>query len=241
MRPKVSVIMAARNVAPYVEAAVRSVLAQRGVSFELLIGDDASTDATWERIRAYRQDPRVRANRFRKRRGPAEVRNRLIARARGRYLSVCDADDRMLPGNLLRLSRALDRRPAAGVAFGPVRTVTEPGAARRCGRRAARDRRALRLLFGLEGRHPGCMFRKALITRAGGYDPALQIEEDADLFLRLAEVTRFQRVRGRPLYVRRRRPGALTQGPRRRSARALRRVLRRTLLRRHRIGRPLSG
>jgi teichuronic acid biosynthesis glycosyltransferase TuaG len=45
-KPLVSVLMPARDVENYIGESIRSVLNQRGVSFELLIFEDASTDKT---------------------------------------------------------------------------------------------------------------------------------------------------------------------------------------------------
>ena len=46
--PVVSVLMASYNHEKYVEAAVRSVLSQQGVAFELIVIDDGSTDRSPE-------------------------------------------------------------------------------------------------------------------------------------------------------------------------------------------------
>lgn len=46
MKPTVSVIMPTYNHAPFVEQAIRSVLSQRDVDFELLVSDDGSSDTT---------------------------------------------------------------------------------------------------------------------------------------------------------------------------------------------------
>ena len=45
--PLVSVLMPAYNHAPYVRAAVESVLGQSHANLELIAIDDASSDATW--------------------------------------------------------------------------------------------------------------------------------------------------------------------------------------------------
>ena len=197
---KVSVIMPAYNTADYVQQAVRAVLSQRGVSFELLIVDDASTDDTWERLREFRSDPRVHLGRFRKRRGAAAARNFLIYASRGKYISICDSDDQMLAGNLQRLSRALDRHPEIGVV---------------CGRRVVRNQRGWRRgkrfpgggpaggwdLLRMQCSHPGSMIRRNLLRAVGGYDPRFFFGEDHDLFLRLVEKTRFLRLEGKPVYL----------------------------------------
>src|SRR5687767_12437881 len=119
--------MPAHDAERHIDEAIASVLAQRGPRLELLVGDDGSTDGTWARIRAHTTDRRVRAFRFRVCRGAAATRNRLLARARGRFVAPCDADDQLLPGALARLTRALRGDPRAGVAYGAMAVVDVRG------------------------------------------------------------------------------------------------------------------
>ncbi len=230
LRVKVSVIMPAYNAASTIDDAVRSVLAQKGALFELLIGDDASKDATWERIKRYRPDLRVRAFRFRKNLGAGAASNRLIAKARGRYLSSCDADDRLLPGNLSRLAEVLDRRPSVGVTYGDVRHDS-------LGRSLAVRRRMIfpknwDLLGGFLA-NGGTLIRKSLFHKVGGYRENLPYLEDCDLFLRLAEKTKFFYLPGKPVYWQTRRPGSLSDQPLGRLRRVSQTMLRDAIRRRY--------
>jgi len=59
--PPVSILIPARNEEGSIAAAIESVLASRGVAFELIVLDDASTDRTAEIVRAIaEEDSRVR-------------------------------------------------------------------------------------------------------------------------------------------------------------------------------------
>src|ERR1044072_4547572 len=59
--PPIGVGMPVYNGEPYLEGALRSVLSQKGVDFELVIADNCSTDGTEELCRELaRTDPRVR-------------------------------------------------------------------------------------------------------------------------------------------------------------------------------------
>ena len=209
---KVSVLMTAYRVAPYIAEAIESVLAQRGAPFELLIGCDPSPDGTWGAIQRYRHDPRVRAWRFRRRRTIGAVRNWLIARAQGRYLSVCDPDDRMLPGNLATLVRALDRDRRAAVACGDSLLYNRRRpSARRLQVKLLGPEDGWDLVHGILGFRHGSVMRRDLVLQAGGYRENVPLAEDFDLLLRLAERGgRFIALRGRPLYRWRRRPDSAT-------------------------------
>src|SRR5205814_1803233 len=60
MTPTVSVVMAAKNYARFLPAAVESVLAQTFADWELLVIDDGSSDLTPEAARPFLADRRVR-------------------------------------------------------------------------------------------------------------------------------------------------------------------------------------
>lgn len=101
--PKVSVVMAACEAAATLGYAARSILGQTHREIELLLCDDGSMDGTWEvarRIQA--QDPRVRLFRSRANQGPYNIRNALIERATGDYLTFADADDVAHPERIAR-------------------------------------------------------------------------------------------------------------------------------------------
>lgn len=106
--PDVSVIIAARNAEQTVNVALASALAQTGVSVEVIVVDDASTDGTAERVMAF-ADARVRLIRLAENLGPAGARNVAIEAARGAWIAVLDADDAMEDARLATLVRIGER------------------------------------------------------------------------------------------------------------------------------------
>lgn len=101
----ISVIMPAYNAAPTIECAARSVMAQLGCDFELIIVDDASTDRTPEIAAGLAaSDTRVRVVTCSHNAGAYGARNAGIGVARGSILTFHDADDWMHP---LKLNRQL--------------------------------------------------------------------------------------------------------------------------------------
>jgi glycosyltransferase involved in cell wall biosynthesis len=107
-----SVIIAAYQAVGFVQAAIRSALAQTREDIEVIVVDDGSSDGTWEAILACaRQDARVVPIRQPRRAGPSAARNTAIARARGRWLAVLDADDLYTPH---RLERMIDTAESVG-------------------------------------------------------------------------------------------------------------------------------
>lgn len=102
----VSVVMPCFNTESYVEAAVRSVLAQTHTDLELLIVDDASTDTTGSIVAGLaREDGRVSLHRLQTNGGAARARNHAIERATGDYVAFLDSDDLWLPAKLERQLR----------------------------------------------------------------------------------------------------------------------------------------
>lgn len=228
---RVSVIMPARNAARFVGEAIGSVLGQNGIDFELLAADDASTDRTWDRMRTFRENPRLRLWRFKKQKGVGAARNYLISKAKGDYLSLCDADDKMFPGFLSTLAGALERHPSVGVVYGDRWVNTPSGRLRRFrrGRWPAADWDILQGTLS----NPGTMIRRSLVRKVGGYRTDLPYMEDCEWFWRLAEVTRFLHVRARPRYFYRQHPGSLSAQFKKKSHSVKLKLLREVILRRH--------
>lgn len=112
--PRVTVLITLYNKGPYVEEAVRSVLASSYGDFELLVIDDASTDDGPARVGAI-ADPRIRLVRRASNGGRPAAANRGFEEARGGYIAVLDADDVMLPGRLAKQVAFLDAHPEVGV------------------------------------------------------------------------------------------------------------------------------
>ena len=109
--PTATVVMAAFNVAEYIDDALSSVRNQSLKAIEIVVVDDGSTDATPDILARHAQeDHRIRVLRT-KGVGPAGARNFAFAHARGRWISIVDADDVVLPN---RLARMID----AGEKFG---------------------------------------------------------------------------------------------------------------------------
>lgn len=93
---KVSIIMTTYNHARYVAQAIDSILLQEvGFQWELLIGDDDSTDATAEILRKYASQysdkiiPIIRKENI----GASRNFYDLLQRARGQYIAILEGDD----------------------------------------------------------------------------------------------------------------------------------------------------
>ncbi|HEY6545475.1 MAG TPA: glycosyltransferase family 2 protein [Dokdonella sp.] len=123
----VSVVMPAWNAAGTIARSIESVLGQRHAQFELLVVDDASTDATAQLVDGYAMaDARVRLIRQPANGGVAAARNTGIAAARGEYVAFLDSDDWWHPAKLER-QLAQMRRENAQVSYCSYQRVAEDG------------------------------------------------------------------------------------------------------------------
>jgi teichuronic acid biosynthesis glycosyltransferase TuaG len=111
----VSIVTPCYNLAPYIGACIASVHAQTCDDWEMLVVDDASTDASAELVaEGARRDPRVRLVRSRQNRGAGEARNVALAQAKGRYVAFLDGDDAWAPR---KLEVQLEFMASSGIAF----------------------------------------------------------------------------------------------------------------------------
>lgn len=115
----ISVAIPCYNYARYLPSCLESVLTQEGVELEVLILDDASTDATPDvgrRIAA--QDPRVTFRRHERNQGHLATFNEGLDWASGDYTVLISADDLLVPGALRRAAAILDAHPTVGFVYG---------------------------------------------------------------------------------------------------------------------------
>ena len=185
--PLVSVLMPMHNAALFVAAAVQSVLAQTVRELELIVVDDASTDASAEILRAI-PDPRLRMIRSAAPLNAAGARNLALAEARGEFVAFLDADDLAERTRLSTQLRAL-RQPGIHLVASPVVLMDENGIA--CGDNFAprpSEEIPATLLF------ENCLALSSVTARRAAlqpFDPAFAPAEDYELWARLAPANGF--------------------------------------------------
>ena len=121
-RPLVSVGLPTYNRAGTLGRAIESVLGQTYEHLELVISDNASTDATEALCReACDRDPRVRYLRQPVNRGATANFNVVAEASRGDYLALVGDDDWLDPSFVELCLQELLRRPDASLACGAIR------------------------------------------------------------------------------------------------------------------------
>lgn len=126
--PKVTIGMPVYNGQMYLAETIDSVLAQTFTDFELVICDNASTDATGEICRKYAAtDHRIRYFRNETNIGSVLNHRRTLELARGKYFRWGSANDLCRPALLERCVATLDSNPGVAVAFGLTTIIDDDG------------------------------------------------------------------------------------------------------------------
>jgi glycosyltransferase involved in cell wall biosynthesis len=116
------------NGADYLPAAIESILAQHFGDFDLLISDNASTDATGEICRSFAsRDNRIRYVRQPRNLGAAGNHNFLVTQSDSRYFKWAAHDDVLAPDFLGAAVDILDRRAEIVLASPASALVDEAG------------------------------------------------------------------------------------------------------------------
>lgn len=200
--PRLSVVMPVYNGRLFLTAAIESVLSQTFTDLEFIIVNDGSTDGTSHVLRRYaRQDERIRVIN-QENAGVSSSLNRGDRAARGVYIARMDADDVCMPSRLEQQMRHLETHPECVLVGGQVRLINAegrpicnnsmpPSGPEGNMRRLVRTHQAiedalLKQQWPLV--HPAVMVRRQALLDIGGYNEWYRTNQDADLFLRLAEV-----------------------------------------------------
>jgi glycosyltransferase involved in cell wall biosynthesis len=177
--------MPVRDLAPFVEESIRSILGQSFADFEFVILDDGSTDGTPDILRRWQaRDRRIRLIEGKIPLGPARSSNLVVARSRGDIVARMDGDDIAHPDRLRRQIEALDAEPGACLVGTLWEGIDEKG-------RRVRPPDRWRLAHGSPFApfpHGSIMFRRVAFEQAGGYRREADFWEDLDLYPRIARI-----------------------------------------------------
>jgi glycosyltransferase involved in cell wall biosynthesis len=127
-RPKVSIGMPVYNAEAYLQEALDSLVAQTMDDFEIVISDNASTDATEEMCRAHaHKDDRIRYFRNRENCGVIRNFNSVFRLSKGQYFKWAASDDVCGEEYLQRAVEILDRDPSVVLVWAKTVGIDELG------------------------------------------------------------------------------------------------------------------
>jgi len=120
--------LAVYNGEPYLREAIESMLAQTYRDFELIISDNASTDATADICKEYAaRDPRIRYSRRPTNIGGANNHNLTFTLARGEYFRWAAHDDVFAPTLIEHCVQVLDQHPEFVLCHSAMVSIDESG------------------------------------------------------------------------------------------------------------------
>jgi glycosyltransferase involved in cell wall biosynthesis len=206
---RVSVCIPTYNRKEYLKETLESVFAQSYRDYEVVVVDDGSTDGTEEmikgggyKVRYYRQENA----------GDAAARNKLIELAQGEHITFIDSDDLLMPDAVERMIRIEEAEGGEVVVYGPYIRIDGFGKILGRSKRRLYSGFITRKLFENILVHScGSMFPKRILQDAGGFNQALAVCSDYDLWLRLSLKYRFIAL-DEPTFKRRRHSGNLSAG-----------------------------
>jgi glycosyltransferase involved in cell wall biosynthesis len=197
MNPLVSVVITTYNQQAFIDATIRSVLAQTYYPREIIVVDDGSTDATPARVAQFGEDVKYVRQRNQ---GVAESRNTGVRHARGELLAFLDGDDLWEPDKLQVQIELHRRYPQAGLLVVDACMFDESGVLI-----PSTLPWGLGFLDAAEGEFfcapsyaallpnnfimttTQVMIPAAVLAEVGASDPFFKIASDYDLYLRIAD------------------------------------------------------
>lgn len=194
MHPLVSIVMPAYNQALFLEEALNSILQQSYPHLEIILVDDGSTDDTPAICQAFKKkDQRLHSIR-QENRGPSAARNRAIAQAKGEYICLLDADDRMEEKKLECQLDVLIQHPSIDLVYTALFIMDQTG--NRIGEIRSQpyppeDFLALMFFRNLIP-NPNTIMAKRACLASHPYNEHFKHAEDYELMLRLAHHYRFE-------------------------------------------------
>jgi glycosyltransferase involved in cell wall biosynthesis len=189
-KPTFSIVIPTHNYGHFLTTAIDSVLHQGRTDIEILVIDDASSDATESIARAYGEQ--ITYVKMDKNVGPALAWSEGLKRATGLYVCKLDADDWQLPGFMDAVEAGFNQAAEIGVVMTSVFIYTEGGEHAKV-EKLIDDQQLLlssgplrkRLLREFFMRMPGVAVRRSILSRHAPPMPELSIGHDWEYFLRV--------------------------------------------------------
>jgi glycosyltransferase involved in cell wall biosynthesis len=192
--PSIAVILPTFNGEAFVRESIESVLSQEFPSFELIVCDDASTDATWSILQEYSSE-RCKVVRNTENRGLFPTLNRLMEETRSEWVHLWSQDDRMLPGCLMRTSEFARSHPEVGMIYSGRHHVDEAGARLPDGPTDTTPAivpplLAARIMYyfgSIAGNIANVTLRRNVFAQIGPFREDLEVSGDFEYWVRLSE------------------------------------------------------
>jgi glycosyltransferase involved in cell wall biosynthesis len=195
--PRVTVVTPSYNQSSFLEATIRSVLAQNYPNLEYIIIDGGSADGSIDIIKRY--EPFLAHWVSESDRGQSHAINKGWQRSSGDILAFLNSDDLYLPGAIRASVGRLIREPQVDLVYGRAKVFDDTGVLYET-RPPRHDVRELLVCNYIQ--QPTVFVRRDLVDRIGLFDEHLHYCFDYDYWMRAAAMANFGRLRAATAGVR---------------------------------------
>ena len=179
--PKVSIIVTNYNYEKYLSRCIRSCLAQKNISTEVIVVDDCSTDGSLVALDTFKNDVKIISNE--KNMGVAETANIGIRAARSQFVVRVDADDFINSNLCFFMYKYLESNHDAFCVSCDYFIVDQ------------HENIIERKYAAQDNISCGIMYRRDLLFEMGGYNSKMRHREEEELRKRLGEFYKIHHLR----------------------------------------------
>lgn len=179
---KISVCIPVRNAELWLAETIDSILNQTIEEWEIVIVDDASTDATREIIANYveKYPEKINGHLFEEQQGIAICRNKAVEIAKADIICVQDADDISHKDRLKKTYEYLKRHKKCDLVYGACQYIDPISKPFHMVQAEPFDFERLKLENWIQ--HPTVAYRKSSFLKVGGYRPECRVIDDWFLY-----------------------------------------------------------
>jgi glycosyltransferase involved in cell wall biosynthesis len=197
--PSIAVVIPVYNGADFVRQAIQSALSQTHPADEIIVFDDASSDATCDVLAAYEGHPLIRMHRLAQWVNAPTAWNQAVRMSCADYFVVLGHDDVLHPGFIADIVKAITDAPDAGFIVTGYRLIDARGTLvenRPICRPELLGRTSFDVFFNemvvrgsMYFRASSNVVRRAAFDAVDGFDERMLANFDYDFYLRLAGTT----------------------------------------------------
>lgn len=197
MHPIVSVMMVSRNNESFIKDAVQSVVSQTFSRWELVIVDNGSTDRSLEVVNeAASKDTRIKVVET-SQLPLARARNLGLRYSRGTFLAVLDGDDLWMREKLALQIEMMTHPCNSDIGVCGANAILINSVGEHIGEKRYPSSHVecdKAFWFRNPFCHSATLIRRDALLNIGGYDEALQLAEDLELWFRLSRAYRLHNI-----------------------------------------------
>ena len=184
---EISVIMSVYNQEKFLSESIESILCQSERNFEFLIIDDGSSDSSYDLIQNYSKiDDRIKLFKNSKNLGLTKSLNKILKKAKGKYIARMDADDISIDSRLKEELSVFTENKNIGVVFSLCQIIDSDGNLI-CNKWQPKNINNIldKMPYHNYITHSSCMINRNLFKKFGGYNENYNLAQDWELWLRL--------------------------------------------------------